>query len=394
MQLKTTEVFNRLALKHKPRFKILQGGSSSSKTFSILQYLILLAFKSDGEGSKKLISVVAETLPALRRGALRDFINILGDRYDRRYHNKSEGTYTINNWTFEFFGADNASRLRGARRNILFINECNNVRYEAYSQLEMRTSDWVFLDYNPASEFWVHTDVMPKLKEEEYFFDVSTYHDNEYAPKNVVDSIERRKYDSEGNITEFYKVYGLGEIGSLDGVIFDNWSQTERIPDLPHIYGLDFGFSVDPAALVKVAVKNQLIYLHEVFYDVGLTNQDILEKFKYHKVQKGKDVIYADSAEPKSIAELRAGGYTVKPAIKGADSVRAGIDWIQSHRLVVSKSSLNLIKELRNYTWEKDRDGKPLNKPIDSWNHLLDAMRYSLSNYIVNTKVIAKKVVF
>jgi len=393
MKLLTSKTFDRLALARAPRFKILQGGSSSSKTFSILQYLVLLALKSK---KAKLVSIVAETLPALRRGALRDFINILGDTYDIKMHNKSEGTYRIGLWLFEFFGADNSSRLRGARRNILFINECNNVKFEAYSQLEMRTSEKVFLDFNPSSEFWVHNELMPSLKEDEYFFDVSTYHDNQYAPPNVIASIERRKFDSNGEVTEFYKVYGLGQIGSLEGVVYDEWEQVVLFPDDAEgiVYGLDFGFSVDPAALVKVAIKNENVYLKEIFYQTELTNQDIVAKFGEHKLIKGRDIVYADSAEPKSIAEIRKGGYIIRPAIKGPDSLRTGIDWLKSHKIKVTKDSVNLIKELRNYTWEKDKDGKALPKPVDAWNHLLDAVRYSISNKITNTRVLTKRMVF
>jgi len=390
MLLQTSKTFDRLALAWQPRFKILQGGSSSGKTYSILQYLITLALKSK---KNKLISIVAETLPALRRGALRDFINILGTSYDRRMHNKSEGTYKLGSWVFEFFGADNSSRLRGARRNILFINECNNVKYDAYAQLEMRTSDKVFLDFNPTQSFWAHEELVPSLKDNEYFFDVSTYKDNNFVPKNVIDSIERRKYDSYGNITEYYKVYGLGQIGSLEDVIFDNWTQITEIPhNVSCVFGLDFGFSVDPATLVRVGIVNKNVYVDEVFYETELTNQDIISRLNNYKgIASNRDMIYADSAEPKSIKEISKGGYMIRGAIKGPDSIRAGIDWLKARDIKVTQKSIHLIKEFRNYTWMKDNDGKVIPKPIDDFCHCIDALRYACSPHIRNTRVIAKK---
>lgn len=389
MQLLTTKTFDRLALGYKPRFKILQGGSSSSKSYSILQYLIYKALRSK---KPKLVSIVAETLPALRRGVLRDFINILGDQYCENNHNKSEGIYKLGDWAFEFFGADNVSRLHGPRRDILFINECPNVKYEAFYQLEMRTADEVYLDYNPSREFWVHTDLIPSLKPHEYYFDISTYKDNQYAPKNVVTSIERRKYTADGEISEFYKVYGLGQIGSLEGVVFDNWETLDEFPpNLEWVYGQDFGFSVDPAALVKVAVKNEAIYVKELAYDTEQTNQDIIATYDKLKLVKNRDVIWADCAEPKSIAELRKPGYVVKPALKGPDSLRAGIDWIKARKLYVHPNSTNLIKELRNYVWEKDKDGKPIGTPVDAFNHCLDSIRYALSSRMVNQSVQFRK---
>lgn len=375
--LRTTRVFDGIAANHKKRYTILQGSSSSSKTYSILQYLIVLASSVQ---KRLLISVVGETLPALKRGALKDFIDILGSGYDEKYHNKSERTYRLGQCTFEFFSADQHRKLKGPRRDILYINEANNVSYEAYTQLEIRTRKKIFLDYNPTQEFWVHTELLPKVPEEDLYFAVSTYRDNPYVKKAVVEGIERRKYGPDGEITEWYKVYGLGELGALDGVIYDNWEQIESFPTQEYDtrFGLDFGYTNDPTALIKVAHHNLDLYVDEYLYERGLTNQDLIFRFAEYGIEQ--QIIYADPAEPKSIEELVRGGYIVKPAIKGAGSVSAGIDWIQGRKIWVTKRSLNVIKELRNYVWEKDRDGKPTNHPIDAWDHSMDALRYALSH--------------
>lgn len=385
MVMQTTSTFDRLVLNWKPRFKILQGGTASSKTYSILQYLVVKARRSK---EQRLVSIVAETLPSLRKGAIRDFIRILGDSYDERLHNQSQGLYHLGLWTFEFFGADIWRRMKGARRDYLFINECNNVRYEVYSQLEMRTGIEVYLDFNPSSEFWVHEKLIPSLEESEYYYDISTYKDNQYSPPNVVSSIERRKFNADGTVSEYYKVYGQGKVGSLEGVIFDNW-EIGNFPadDGNATYGIDFGFSVDPAALVKVLIKNDTVYVKEIAYGLEKTNADLAEILKERKVSE-TDEIYADSAEPKSIVEIRKKGFLVRPAIKGADSVRTGIDWLKAHKIIVSEGSVNLLKELRNYVWMTDITGKQVGKPVDNWNHCLDALRYACSGKIVRRKVI------
>lgn len=391
MEIKTTKVFDRLALNHKKRFKILQGGTASSKTMSILQYLIILAKRST---QNKRVTIVSETMPHLRDGALEDFFVILGDSYSPKFHNKTHNTYNVGKWQFSFRGADDPKKLRGPRRDILYINECNRVNFESFSQLEMRTAEWVFLDYNPSSEFWVHTELLPSLKDEEYFFDISTFKDNQYLPPNVINSIERRKYNPDGTISEHYKVYGLGQIGSLDGTVFSNWEQIDEFPDMPSNLGLDFGFSVDPAGLVRVAVKNNTVYVDELMYKLEMTNQDLAEEFKSMGIERG-EIIYADCQEPKSIKELRNTGLTVLPSIKGKDSIAVGIDWLLSRNIKVTKRSLNLIKELRNYTRLKDRDGEYIkNKFIDDYNHLIDGIRYACTPHVNKMKVRFKKVVF
>lgn len=355
------------AYSEKPRIILEQGGTSSSKTFSILQLLIIIASKHD-----KLISVVSETLPHLKRGAMRDFFNILiGEGiYREKYHNKTDNTYQINNSKIEFFSADNPDKIRGARRDILFINECNNVSYPVYDQLEVRTKETIFLDYNPVSEFWAHEKI--KIRDDVYYIQ-STYKDNEFLDEKIVTSIESRK-DIDPN---WWRVYGLGETGSIEGLVFTNWEIVDEMPeDYKKLgYGLDFGFTNDPTALIEVGQQGGFLWLDEKIYETALTNDDIYVKAKKLKIDMETETI-ADSAEPKSIEELYRMGWNVKPAVKGRDSINSGIDILKSYQLKVTKNSVNLIKELRNYKWAVDKHGKVLNKPIDNWNHAIDGVRY------------------
>lgn len=385
MLLKTTKVFDRITSNHTNRIQVLQGSTASSKTFSILQYLISIALSSP---TKQLISVVTETYPASRRGVQRDFFNILGDTYSEKYHNKTEGIYQINDSLIEFFSADQPDKLRGPRRDFLFVNEANNINYESYTQLEIRTNNKVFLDYNPTNEFWAHEYLIGK---EGVSFDISTYKDNPYLSKQIVKSIESRKYNHDGSISEWFKVYGLGMLGKLEGCVYE-FEQIEGMPDFGVcVYGLDFGFSNDPSCLVRCIVTNEDIYVEELLYERQLTNQDIAAKLKILGIRPGKDIIYCDSSEPKSIEEISRRGFTVKPSIKGKDSIVAGIDYVKQHRLKVTKGSTNLIKELRNYRWAKDKNGKSLNIPIDEWNHGMDGIRYACSSKLKPANKIKSK---
>lgn len=364
--MKFTNVFWKLA-KAKERIIVSRGGSSSSKTYSTLQLLYLIANKHQG----CIISIVSESLPHLKRGAMRDFFKILLDAglYSEAYHNKSDNSYSIGKSLIEFFGADNASKMRGARRDYLFINECNNVSYETFNQLEIRTRKRIYLDYNPVSSFWVDDSV---LMRDNVFFLQSTYRDNQFLEQSIIDAIEARKF-SDPN---WYKVYGMGEIGSNEGLVITNWGLVDSFPQdaKKQTIGLDFGYTNDPTACIKIGLYNGEIYVDELFYQTHLTNSEIINKLKQHSIQ---DEIFADSSEPKSIDEIYKSGFNIKPVIKGKDSILNGIDILKRYRINVTKNSLNLIKELRNYTWQQDKDGKWLNKPIDNYNHAIDALRYA-----------------
>lgn len=370
---KRTTAINKI-LKLSKRKKIIQGGTSAGKTFGILPVLIDKATKTP----HLEISVVSETIPHLRRGAMKDFIKIMEmtGRYIDANWNRSLLTYKFSNGSYiEFFSAEQESKLRGARRNILYINEANNISFESYHQLAIRTSQDIYLDFNPTSEFWAHTEL---LNESDSELLVLTYKDNEALPQTIIDDIEGAKSKGESSTywANWWKVYGLGEVGNLQDTIFDNWKQVDDIPrDAKLIcYGMDFGFTNDPTTLIGVWKSDGKIWVDELLYRTNMTNNDIGNFLK--SIDFGRKELICDSAEPKSIEELRRQGFNVFPAIKGADSIKIGIDILKRFELCVTKRSVNMIKELRAYQWEKDKEGKFTGKPIDFMNHTIDPLRY------------------
>lgn len=352
------------------RIRIVQGGTSAGKTFGILPILIDKATKTE----LLEISVVSESIPHLRRGALKDFEKIMRatNRWIDVNFNKSLLRYTFVNGSYiEFFSVDQPDKLRGARRNILYINECNNVDFEAYQQLAIRTDKEVWLDYNPTHEFWAHTEL---LEDDDSVYLQLTYKDNEALSDSIVNEIEkaRDKANTSDYWSNWWQVYGLGNIGSLEGVVFDNWKITDKIPEEARLIGigLDFGYTNDPTAIIEIYKYNDTRILNEICYRTGMVNSDIA------KILPKDTKIYADSAEPKSIEEIRRTGVYILPVKKGKDSIMYGISTMQSQKYLVTSNSLNLIKELRTYTWDKDKSGNKLNKPIDRFNHGIDAARY------------------
>jgi phage terminase large subunit len=368
MYKRTTATNKVLALKN--RIKIVQGGTSASKTYSIFAVLIDKALRKDGLE----ISIVAESIPHLRRGALKDFVKILKwtNRFNDQQLNKSLLTYQFKNGSVvEFFSADDASKLRGARRDILYINECNNVTFESYNELAIRTKREVYLDFNPANEFWVHKE----LKDEpDTDFIILTYKDNEALDESIVAQIEknRDKAATSSYWANWWRVYGLGEVGSLEGVVFNNWKEIDTIPKEAKLIGigLDFGYTNDPTAAIEIYNYNGTRIINELVYRTGMVNSDIA------KILPSGVIIYADSSEPKSIEEIRRQGKTIKGVTKGADSINYGIDVMQRQDYLVTKQSTNLIKELRSYCWDTDKQGQRMRKPIDHYNHAIDALRY------------------
>jgi phage terminase large subunit len=368
MLIRTTAIRKILRLRN--RIKIIQGGTSAGKTFGILPILISKAAKRP----LMEISVVAESIPHLRRGALKDFLSMMksGFRYVDKRFNKSLLRYDFDNGSYiEFFSADDSSKLRGARRDILYINECNNIEFEAYNELAIRTKREIYLDFNPANEFWVHTELK---NEPDTDFVVLTYKDNEALDKGIVREIEKNRLKglTSSYWANWWNVYGLGEMGSLQGVVFSNWKQIDTIPTEARLlgYGVDFGYTADPTSIVEVYTYNGQRILNEICYQTGLVNTEIAKKLQ-------KNIIaYADSAEPKSIEEIKRTGQLIKGVTKGLDSVNFGIQIMQSQEYLVTSQSTNLIKELRSYCWDKDRSGKQINKPIANYNHAIDAVRY------------------
>ena len=361
------------------RVRVVRGGTSASKTFTIVPFLIDYAVKNP----LAEISIVAETIPHLKRGALRDFLKIMDmiGMYEPENFNKSSLVYTFSNGAYiEFFSADAESKLRGARRDVLFVNECNNITWEAYYQLAIRTRRFIYLDYNPVSEFWVDTEL---INDSDTDFVVLTYKDNEALDLSIIKEIEKAK--DKAKTSDYWKnwcrVYVDGEIGSLQGTVFENWQQCDAIPnDAEFIaYGMDFGFTNDPSTLIAVYRYNGELYLNELIYQTKLTNSDLIARLKELNVTS-QQMIVADSAEPKSIEDLRRASFRIEGAKKGADSIRNSIDTLQAFKLNVTKSSINLIKELRNYKWVTDKDGKSTSQPIDTYNHAIDAIRYVALN--------------
>jgi len=365
---RTTAINKILALKK--RIKIVQGGTSAGKTYGILPILIDRAAKTPNTE----ISVVAESIPHLRRGALRDFLKIMKSIHrfvDERY-NKSLLKYEFSNGSFiEFFSADDASKLRGGRRSILYINECNSVSFESYNELSIRTKDEVFLDYNPTAEFWVQTELEGQEDAEKI---ILTYKDNEALDSGIISQIEKniKKAATSNYWKNWVRVYVDGEMGQLEGVVFSNWKQIDIVQDEARLIGIgmDFGYTNDPTSIIEVYKLNETRILNEVTYQTGLLNSDIA------KLLPKNVPVYADSAEPKSIADIQRYGITIKGVTKGKDSINYGIDVMQREDYLVTSQSINLIKELRSYCWDTDKTGKRLNKPIDNFNHAIDAVRY------------------
>ena len=368
--LKRTTAINKI-LKLKKRVKIIQGGTSAGKTFGILPILIDKATRTP----RLEISIVAESIPHLRRGALKDFLNIMkwtNRFFDSRY-NKSLLRYEFANGSYiEFFSADDSSKLRGARRDILYINECNNVAFNSYNELSIRTKSDIYLDFNPANEFWVHTELKDEVDSD---FLILTYKDNEALDHRIVKEIEKNKAKSKTSAywENWWRVYGEGLVGMLEGVVFSNWKVIDKIPEDARLlgYGVDFGYSVDPSTIIEVYNLDGKRILNEICYETGLVNTEIAKRMK------SEVIAYADSSEPKSIEEIRRTGQKIKGVTKGADSINFGIQIMQSQSYLVTSKSANLIKELRSYCWDKDRKtGAQIGKPVDYMNHAVDAVRY------------------
>jgi len=361
-----TTSFNKIASMD-GRIRIVQGSSSASKTYSILQKLILQAQSSK---QRKIVSVVTDTLPNIEKGAYRDYKDILTADNISDTGTKKPIEREIGNYMIEFFGLDDERKARGGRRDILFINEANRISWEIARQLIMRTRETVYIDYNPDAEFWAHE----RYKgQPDTSFEIVTYKDNEACPQSAIDEIESYKETDP----EWYKVYGLGIVGNLyAGKVFRDWHEGD-FPNIDFWYGLDFGFSNDPTAIVKVAKEKNSIFVDEILYQIELTNSDIAKMLR-NKGYSGQIVI-CDSAEPKSIHELRLLGINAIAADKKPGSIMEGIDYLKRHNVLLTRNSGNIWKEYRHYKWQKDRDGNFINKPVDMFNHGIDAIRYALS---------------
>ena len=364
------------------KIKGVQGGTSAGKTYNIIPIEIDYAIKHPFTET----SIVAESFPHLRRGAMRDFKKIMKEtgRWKDKNWRASESTYTFDNESFiEFFSADDDSKLRGARRDRLYMNEANNMTLHAYNELASRTKQSVILDWNPVNSFWFHEELKD---DDDVDFIVLTYKDNEACPQSAIDFIlkAQEKAKTSNYWKNWYSVYGLGQIGNLEGVVFENWKHIAAVPSEAKLvcYGMDFGFSNDPTTLIAMYKWNNKIIFDELLYMKGLTNGDIAKIIKKHP----RATIYADSAEPKSIEEIRRYGISIKGAKKGKDSINYGISLLQEQDILITKRSVNMTKELRSYVYDTDKEGNKTNKPIGAFDHTIDPMRYIAVEKLTNKR--------
>ena len=376
--METTRVFDEIARAFRDGLRGVdsRGGTRSTKTYSALQFLVVLAV---GSKRKRVISVVSETLPHLKKGAIRDFEEILQNekiiagalRDDARW-NAPDRFFTFASGTIiEFFSADSPGKVHGPSRDILFINEGQNIRWETANQLMIRSREFIIVDYNPTHEFWAHSELGPDPRFRQI---VSTYKDNRFLTPAQIEDIEKGKKNAN-----WWRVYGLGQTGQLEGVIYD-FEQIDEMPDsagLIRIGGLDYGFTNSKTAGVEVLadIKRKRLYVDEMFYGSGMHNFDIIRALNAHGFPKTSR-LYADCAEPKANSEIKLAGFNVWPSDKGKE-ITFQISWLQQWDIFVTKTSTNVIHEMRNYLWDVDRDGNKLNQPIKEFDHAMDAFRYA-----------------
>lgn len=378
VDIKTGTIFHKTQQAFDDGNKIIvhRGGTGSGKTYDIVLFLFSIALRF----KDLIITIVSESKPHLDIGAIRILSNVckpLG------LWSKSSWNISTSRWTsptgsiIEFFSADRIDKALGARRDYLYGNEVNSLKKDVWDELARRSEN-VIADFNPTAQFWMENwlsnyDKTVVIK--------SNYTDNPFLPETERNRIEMRVARDEN----FKRIHFDCEYGITEGIIFSNWYQIDKIPEVfeeKAIYGLDFGFTNDPTALIKTIETDDAFYFDELIYQTGMLNSDIIRRFDSLGLKKNYDEIIADSAEPKSIQELCNAGYNVKKAVKGPDSIIKGIDTLLSKPIYVTKRSINLIKELRAYSWALNKDGNPTNKPIDEYNHAVDAIRYSVMSKI------------
>jgi len=359
-----------------------EGGSQSSKTYSVLQALFTIASTEQN----RVITVVGQDLPNLKKGAIRDASNIYQSTpfFQQQVisYNKSEFTYTFATGSLiEFTSYSDEQDAKNGKRSHCFINEANGVQYEIFEQLRIRTDTMMVIDFNPSASFWAHE----KLKgRDDVTWINSTYRDNEFINPTTRDAILSYEPTPEnikrGTANEYrWKVYGLGEVGRLEGLVFPDFKVAQQWPEefKWRVYGMDFGYTNDPTTLIEIGLHAGELWWRELIYETRMTNPDICQRLKQIDFDPS-DTIVADSAEPKSIDEIASDGWLIIPCVKGADSIMYGIDAIKRYSINVHPKSKNLIEEFSSYMWKKDRNGNALNRPIDKFNHGIDAGRYAL----------------
>jgi phage terminase large subunit len=367
-QIQTNVVFELLE-KSQSKITCLQGGSRSGKTYNTLLWII---FSYCNINTGKVISICRKTLPSLKASVLRDFLEILrnNDLYSEIYHNKTSNEYWLNGNLIEFFSLDMGSRVRGRKRDLLFVNEANEIDYEAWNQLLFRTDGNIIIDYNPHDQFhWIYDKV---LERPDSSLHISTFMDNPFLSETLKQEIQRLK-DTD---PEYWRVYGLGLRGQNRSLVF-KFHIIDEIPATARFisYGLDFGYASDSTSLCATYIDGDNMYCKELLYETGLTNQDIAKKLEILGLDR-RDEVFADSSEPKSIEEIYRMGWNIKG--KKKYEINYGIDMIRRYKLHVTKDSINAIRELESYKYVEDRNGNPTNKPVDQNNHFCDSLRYSV----------------
>ena len=368
LKIKTNIVYDHLLTSNK-KIIVEQGGTRSGKTYNIILWII---FEYCTNNTNKVITVCRKSFPSLRATVLRDFMSILEGHnlYNEKFHNKSNSEYYLFGNLIEFISLDQPQKIRGRKRDLLFINEGNELYWEDWQQLVFRTQERIVIDFNPSDEYhWIYDKVLPR---DDCAFFKTTYLDNPFVEESIKKEIELLKDTDE----QYWQIYGLGERAASRSTVF-RYAEVSHIPEDAELvaYGMDFGFSNDPSTLVSVYTKDINLYVKEHLYRTAMTTTDI-HKFLLSEKLENKP-IYADSAEPRLIEELRRMGHNIFPSLKGKDSVNAGIDLLKRYKINILSTSSNAISEFRNYKWKEDKTGALLNTPVDDNNHIIDPCRYA-----------------
>lgn len=362
---------------------INQGGSSSGKTYSILQVLFTRLISE----SNIVITVVGESIPNLKAGALRDALDIYGNSKQLKsfitdYNRTDRIFFSYNGSVMEFKSYETSQSAKSGKRDYLFINEAQGISPEIFNELHIRTKRQTFIDYNPNAEFWVHEQLIgtPNTK-----LFISDHRHNPFVPQKIRDKIEALRFKD----LDLFKVYGRGMTGKIEGLVFRNFNIVDDVPLGAELIGcgMDFGFTNDPTTFIKVYRYNGEIYLHELLYETGLTNSDIAKRLTSFGINRQMRIV-ADSAEPKSIEDLNRFGFSVEGAKKVKDSIVNSIDTLKQYTINITRISTNTIKEFRGYKWAVDSNGKSINTPVDFNNHCIDAIRYVALNRFNNSSKI------
>lgn len=365
--IQATRVFNILQ-DSKNRIVVLQGSARAGKTYNILVWFVVKLLKEQG----KVLTIVRDSLPSIKGSVLRDFIDVLNGlgMYDERLHNKTEATYMLEGNMIEFVSADQPHRIRGRKRDYLFINEASEIDYDAWVQLNLRTTGRVVIDYNPSmvADHWIFTFVVTR---DDIDFHIVTYKDNPFLDQSVIDEIEKLQYVDE----DYWRVYGLGQRGMGRELIFSHWKTCDSMPDAGYFYGCDFGFN-HRTALIRCAIIDDVVYADEVIYESRLTTTDLAKTMQGLQIDKYSP-IYFDYADPRSAEELTRHGYNMQPC--ASKDVKQSIMAVKSKPLFITSNSVNLIKELKNYSWKKDKTGMILDEPVKYLDDAIDALRYAVS---------------